>query len=150
MSQTSWFQAGRFLDNLTNATARFEGRTLEEVKGDLRAEGADPEEAVVRFLGILSEHAPTWKERTERERRQAQELIQETRPKGRLSHTQLIEEITGILAFMQSQGAPVVSGAYYRKFKEATTEDLESLLEDLRIQRDLLKQKGETNNKSDG
>jgi len=51
-------------------------------------------------------------------------------------------EIREIVEFMKSLGAPIEVGAYYRKFQEARDEDLDSLLQDVRLQRALfLKQR---------
>jgi len=43
---------------------------------------------------------------------------------------------------MQELGAAVPAGAYHQKFLEATDTDLESLLEDLAAQYNVLKSKG--------
>lgn len=48
---------------------------------------------------------------------------------------------------MRQLGAPVAAGAYHQKFQEATDTDLESLLEDLRTQCELLRGKQNSHGK---
>src|SRR5579863_2496865 len=55
-------ETARFLDNLTEFIAG-EEQQLDEIMDSLRAQGVDPEESLRQFRQVLSEHAPTWREK---------------------------------------------------------------------------------------
>jgi hypothetical protein len=130
-------ETAQFLDNLTEFVTSGE-RELSEIRDSLREQGVDPQESVQRFRKILSESAPTWREKAARERAVLTSSFKpQQRPAGR-SRTEIQEEIEAVVSSMRAMGAPVEAGAYHRKFEEAQDEDLESLLEDLELQRDLL------------
>ena len=133
-------QAARFLDNLTSFLSD-EDRKAEDTTEDLRTEGVDPQELLNHFHRILSEHAPTWKERAERERAAALQAVQPLREKASRTREKVISEIRQIVESLKQQGTEIVAGAYYRKFEEATDEDLESLLEDLKAQHEAVRRK---------
>lgn len=137
-------QAKNFLDNLTAAASRFEGRTLDEIKEDLRSEGVDPDEVLSKFRQLLREHAPTWKERAQSERAAALRAVQPLREKVSRTREKVVSEIRHIVESLKQQGTEIVAGAYYRKFEEATDEDLESLLEDLKVQFEAVRKKRRT------
>lgn len=133
-------QTAKFLDNLTSFLG--EGHpSAEDIIEDLRTQGVDPQELLTRFHEILSEHAPTWKERAERERAAAIQAIQPVREKPSRTRDKVASEIRQILEALRQQGTKVAAGAYYRKFDEATDQDLESLLEDLKVQLEAVRKK---------
>lgn len=129
-----------FLDNLVNFLTEEPARK-EETAEDLREEGIDPDEALNHFRQILTEHAPTWRERAARERKAAQETLSGLKANVRTERKEVEEEIRRTIESLMSLGAQLVPGTYYRQFKEATIEDLESLLQDLSIQKELLLKK---------
>jgi ElaB/YqjD/DUF883 family membrane-anchored ribosome-binding protein len=126
-------EAAKFLDNLTSFLSD-ETSDVENLREGLRAEGVDHQEVTERFHQILSEFAPTWKERAERERKAALEALRTIQDRVRRTRDELVSEIRRIIETLESEGTGVVAGAYYRKFQEATDEDLKSLLEDLEVQ----------------
>jgi len=128
-------EAAQFLDNLT--AFLLDDRSKEEILESLQAQGVDTEERLREFSQILSEHAPTWRERASRARRLAKVEFQHEQVKVRRNRNEVMREIQALVESMRAQGFPLEAGAFHRKFKEATDQDLESLLEDLRIQRDL-------------
>jgi len=135
-------ETAKFLDNLTSFLAG-EGRDVEEVLGSLRAQGVNPEQSLREFREILSEHASTWREKAARARSLIEASLRSGREKVRLSRSEVEAQIREVVESMRSLGAPVEAGAFYRKFQGARDEDLESLLEDLQLQRALLlKQQG--------
>ncbi len=132
--------ADRFLDNLTSFLA--EDISPEELVEDLRASGLDPEQLDNEFRALLAEHAPTWRQRAQRERIAALEKFVKrgaTPPRARFD---IEQDIRGVIQAMRELGAAVPAGAYHQKFLEATDTDLESLLEDLAAQYNVLKSKG--------
>jgi ElaB/YqjD/DUF883 family membrane-anchored ribosome-binding protein len=135
-------QAAKFLDNLTSFLGD-EDRTAEEIAEDLRTEGLDPQELLTQFHRILSEHAPTWKERAERERAAAIQALQPLREKASRTRDTVVSEIRRIVEALQQQGAKVAAGTYYRKLDETTDQDLESLLEDLKVQLEAVRKKAQ-------
>ena len=137
------FEAARFLDNLTSFLSD-DDRKAEEIAEDLRTEGLDPQELLTHFHKILSEHAPTWKERAKRERAAALQAVQPLREKASRTRDKIVSEIRQIVESLRQQGTEIVAGAYYRKFEEATDEDLESLLEDPKVQLQAMRKKGQT------
>ena len=130
-------ETARFLDNLTDFISSKE-RDLTEIRDSLQAQGIDPDESLREFRDLLSEHAPTWKEKASRERAAIAESLESAGPKTHRSLAEIKDEIWRIVESIRSLGVPVEAGAYHRKFEEAQEEDLESLLQDLRFQRDRL------------
>jgi hypothetical protein len=132
-------EAARFLDNLASFLTEDDTRQ-EDLIEDLQVSGLDPSRLKDEFRKLLSEHAPTWKEKAERERLAVSETFSKGRTTSR-ARNETVQEIQGVILAMQQMGAPVTAGAYHQKFQEATDADLESLLEDLRAQYRLLKSK---------
>jgi len=131
--------ADQFLDNLTSFLA--EDVSPEELVEDLRASGFDPEQLDNEFRALLAEHAPTWRQKAERERIAALEAFVKggaTAPRARVD---IERDIRGLIQAMQELGVNVAAGAYHQKFQEATDTDLESLVEDLAAQYNVLKSK---------
>jgi hypothetical protein len=133
-------EASRFLDNLTSFLTD-DGTQQEDLAEDLRVSGLDPNGLKDEFRKLLSEHAPTWKEKAERERLAALETFSKAGTKAPRARNETVQEIQGLIQAMQQLGAPVAAGAYHQKFREATDADLESLLEDLAAQHRILKSK---------
>ncbi len=130
-------EAARFLDNLVSFIAD-ERRDQQEVVEHLRSQGIDPDQALRKFHDLLSQFAPTWRERAARERSAALEAL----PVGqtaRRTREEVIQQIKDLVGGMAKLGAPVVAGAYHQKFQESTETDLQSLLEDLQTQYESLK-----------
>lgn len=131
-------EARKFLDHLTEFLSA-NGLGTDELRESLRTQGVDPDESLQRFRRILSEHAPTWRERAARARASMVKSFETGEP--RIPHrtrSELEREIREIVESMLGLGAAVEVGAYHRKFEEARDEDLESLLDDLRLQREWL------------
>ena len=131
-----------FLDNLTSFLSD-EGRSVEDVKESLREQGFDPDRALQQFRETLAEHAPSWREKALRERQRAKEAFGNDRIERARPREEIVTEIRAVTDAMRSLGAPIAAGAYHRNFEQATEGDLESLLIDLKVQRDLLQQKQE-------
>jgi hypothetical protein len=133
-------EAARFLDNLTSFLAEDDSRQ-EDLVEDLQASGLDPDQLGRDFRELLSKHAPTWRQKAQRERLAAQEIFSKgiaTTPRTRNA---IEQGIRGLLQAMHQLGVPVTAGAYHQKFQEATDADLESLLQDLAAQYQILKSK---------
>jgi len=132
----------QFLDNLTKLITD-DRRETSEIVESLRAQGIDPTESIKEFHRLLSEHSPTWQEKAARARAAVVTLFTSRTAKARKSRAEIVAEIRRVIDSMRDLGSPVEAGAYHRKFEGARDEDLESLLEDLSFQRDLLlKQRG--------
>lgn len=131
-------EATQFLDNLESFLAENSPKPDELVE-DLRAKGLDPVELVHDLNQLLAEHAPTWKQRAERERLAALESL----PKSSMKRTRHETEvgIGSLISQIQQFGVQISPGAYHQKFQVATDADLESLLEDLETQLEILKKK---------
>ena len=134
--------ATKFLDNLF-AFLTDESRQKEEVAEDLQIEGINPEESLRQLRETLLQCGPTWREQATQARKLAQEAMHKQIEKAHRSRDEVVKEIQEVLEFMRNQGAPVEVGAFYRKFQEAGDEDLVSLLEDMKLQRDLLLRRDE-------
>jgi hypothetical protein len=141
-------ETAKFLDNLTQFISADE-RETGEILDSLRAQGVDPDESLQQFRKTLSEHAPTWQEKAARARAALATSFETRSIKIRRARADIERDIRELVESMESLGAPVEAGAYHRKFEGARDEDLESLLEDLRFQRDLLlkgqEKKGDSN-----
>lgn len=134
-------ETARFLDNLTSFLAG-EDRETSDILESLRAHGVNPEQSLREFREILSEHASTWREKAARARSLVAASLRSGQERVRRSRSEIEGEIRQIVESMKSLGAPVEVGAFYRKFQETREEDLDSLLEDLELQRALfLKQR---------
>lgn len=131
-------ETARLLDNLTEFIAG-EGQQLAEIIDSLQMQGVDPQESLRQFRETLSEHAPTWREKAARARARVTASFETQKERVHSTRSEIMREIREIVESMRLLGAPVEAGAYHRKFEEAGDEDLESLLEDLRFQRDLLR-----------
>jgi hypothetical protein len=136
-------EAARFLNNLESALTNADPAG-EELAESLRDDGFDLDQLDNDLLKLLEQHAPTWKQKAERERQLALETL--SKAKAALSRTRAETEelIRSTVDAMQKLGAPVTAGAYHQKFRTATDADLESLLQDLEAQYDALK--GRKNN----
>jgi len=123
-------EAGQFLNNLESILADA-SPAGEELAESLREDGFE----------LLKQHAPTWKQKAERERQAALKTL--SKAKAALSRTRAETEqlIQSTVDAMQKLGAPATAGAYHQKFQTATDADLESLLEDLEAQYEALKAK---------
>jgi hypothetical protein len=130
-------ETARFLDNLTEFIAG-EEQQLDEIKESLRAQGVDPEESLRQFRQVLSEHAPTWREKAARARALLAASFEPQKARAHRTRTEIEREIRETMEAMRALGAPIEAGAYHRNFEEARDEDLESLLDDLQFQRALL------------
>ena len=130
-------EVARFLDNLMFFLADddLRGKDLAE---DLRARGLNPDHIADELRDLLREHAPTWSEKAERERLSALESFTGARETVHRPRMKTVELIKQVVEQMRRLGAPVTAGAYHQKFQEASDTDLESLLEDLRTQYELL------------
>src|SRR5437660_1521977 len=130
-------EVARFLDNLMSFLADddLRGKDLAE---DLRARGLNPDHIADELRDLLREHAPTWSEKAERERLSALESFTGARETVHRPRMKTVELIKQVVEQMRRLGAPVTAGAYHQKFQEASDTDLESLLEDLRTQYELL------------
>ena len=84
---------------------------------------------------------PGWRAKTGKERagllRKWFELMMANQED--LARIMTIEQIKLLVEQMRQLGAPEEAGAYHQKFQEASDTDLESLLQDLRVQCRLLK-----------
>jgi len=135
-------ETAQFLNNLTEFVADDE-REMGEILDSLRAQGIDPDESLQQFRQILSEHAPTWREEAARARQVMATSFETQKAEIRRTRSEIERDIREMIESMRALGAPIEAGAYHRNFEEARDEDLESLLEDLRFQRELLlKQQG--------
>jgi len=130
-------ETAQFLNNLTEFVADDE-REMGEILDSLRAQGIDPDESLQRFHQILSEHAPNWREKAIRARQVLAASFEIQKAKIHRTRSEIERDIREMMESMRALGAPVEAGAYHRNFEEARDEDLESLLEDLRFQRELL------------
>jgi hypothetical protein len=131
-------EAARFLDNLMSFLADddLHGKDLVE---DLRGRGLDPDRIAAEFSSLLKQHVPTWGEKAESERLAALADLAVPSENVRRPRIKTIEQIKLLVEQMRQLDAPEEAGAYYQKFQEASDTDLESLLQDLRVQYQLLK-----------
>jgi len=131
-------EAARFLDNLMSFLADDDphGKDLVE---DLRVRGLDPDRIAAEFSDLLKQHAPTWSEKAERERLAALDDLAVACEDIHRPRIKTIAQIELLVEQMRQLGAPAEAGAYHQKFQEASDTDLESLLQDLRMQCQLLK-----------
>jgi hypothetical protein len=136
-SKKKELETAQFLEHLTSFLAEG-GRSQEEIEESLKMQGIDPKSALSSFHQMLIQHATTWQERAERERRRALDRLQERQSYDRLNRDELKREITSVIASIQRRGGTMSVGAYHRKFETATDDDLRSMLEDLQVQSELL------------
>jgi hypothetical protein len=141
-------EATEFLNNLTEFLSSDE-REVDEIRDSLRAQGVDPDESLQRFHQILSEHAPTWQEKAARARAALATSFETHALRMHRARVDIERDIRELVESMQTLGVQVQAGAYHRKFEESRDEDLESLLEDLRFQRELLLKQKEKKADSD-
>lgn len=139
-------EAAKFLGNLISFLTDDDLRGNDLVE-NLRARGLDPEQIASDFQQLLKTHAPNWSEKAERERVAALEALAAAKKAGKVARPQLVELIKELIDQMRQLGAPVAAGAYHQKFQEATETDLESLLDDLRMQCELLRSQRNTHGK---
>jgi hypothetical protein len=130
-------ETARFLDNLTEFIVG-EEQPLDEIIDSLRSQGVDPDESLRQFRNALSEHAPTWREKAASARKLLAASFETQKARVRRTRSEIEREIRETVESMRTLGAPIETGAYHRKFEEARDEDLDSMLEDLQFQRDLL------------
>jgi hypothetical protein len=133
-------EAAQFLNNLESILTEADP-VGEELAENLREDGLDPDQLDNDLRELLKQHAPTWKQKAERERQSALETL--SKAKAAVSRTRAETEqlIQSTVHAMQKLGAPVTAGAYHQKFRTATDADLESLLQDLEAQYAALKGK---------
>jgi hypothetical protein len=127
-----------FLNNLAELLGGGE-ESKEELVASLRARGLDTDAVLADFKQILEEHAPVWRKEAGIARRAALEELQHSVVSPVPSRATLVETINQIVTAMRELGAPVEAGAYYRDFREATEEDLRSLVADLQVQLESLR-----------
>lgn len=137
--ETKAADGARFLDNLTSFLTEDNIRQ-EHVAEDLSASGADPDALAVDLREALSQYAPTWMEKAQRERESALDAFSKGSAISRARH-EIERGIQDLIHAMQDLGVPVAAGAYHQKFQEATDADLESLMQDLAAQYQILKDK---------
>lgn len=131
-------EGAQFLDNLSSFLADDDPRG-QDLLDDLRAKGLDPDKLTRDFHELLSKHAPTWRQRAERQRIAAIEAL--PRARSQRSRPEMESEIQAVLLAMQGLGSNIHAGAYHQKFREATDHDLESMLQDLEAQLQTLRDK---------
>jgi hypothetical protein len=130
-------ETSQVLSNLTEFISNGD-RDIEEIRESVKDQGLDPDELLAHFRQILSKHAPTWREKAARARAELAKTFEAVGPKAHRSRSEIEREIRETIEAMRGLGAPVEAGAYHRKFQEARDEDLESLLDDLRLQKEWL------------
>jgi hypothetical protein len=132
--------AAKFLDNLASFLGD-DSPSRDNLTSDLESHGFEVSELRSDFRKLLSEHAPTWQQKAERERKAALEAFEQPETATPRARSVVENEINNLIQAMQKLGANVPSGAYYQKFREATDADLESLRDDLALQYRILKSK---------
>lgn len=132
--------AAKFLDNLASFLGD-DSPSREDLTSDLEAHGFEISELRSDFRRLLSEHAPTWQQKAERERKAALETLEKQKAATPRARSVVENEINNLIQAMQQLGATVPTGAYHQKFREATDGDLESLRDDLALQYQILKNK---------
>jgi hypothetical protein len=132
--------AAKFLDNLASFLGD-DSPSREDLTSDLETNGFDVNQLRSDFRGLLSEHAPTWQQKAERERKAALETLARQEVAAPRARSVVENEINNLIQAMQQLGATVPAGAYHQKFREATDADLESLRDDLALQYQILKKK---------
>ena len=116
-------EGAQFLDtSLLFSRGRRSARA--RLAGRLRAKGPDPNKLTRDFHELLSKHAPTWRQRAERQRIAAIEAL--PRARSQKSRPEMESEIQAVLLAMQGLGSNRHAGADHQKFREATDHDLES------------------------
>lgn len=133
-------EAARFLDNLESILTSADP-VGEELAESLRDDGLDPNRVDHDLRQLLEQHAPTWKQKAERERKSALEALSKSKMIAARTRAEVEQGIREIVQAMRQLGAPVIPGAYHQKFQESTDADLESMLEDLEAQYRALKGK---------
>lgn len=119
-----------FLDSLTDALGESEGMSSEEIKGELREEGIDVDNALIRLKKAQEDHSKASKRSLlESARRQRINLAKESvNFTGRLkgwTKEQILERIKNI------SGSEAVFA--YRDLESLGTDQLVSILEDLEM-----------------
>jgi hypothetical protein len=133
-------EAARFLDNLESNLTEADP-VGEELAESLREDGLDPGQLDYDLRELLKQHAPTWKQKAERERQAAMETLSRAKAALSMTRAEVEQRIRSTIESMRQLGAPDIAGAYHQKFQTATDADLESLLEDLEAQYEALKSK---------
>jgi len=132
--------AARFLNNLESILT---GADLagEELAESLREDGLDPNRLDHDLRQLLEQHAPTWKQKAERERKSELEALSRSKAMASRTRAEIEQGIREIVEAMRQLGAPDTARAYHQKFQRATDADLESLLQDLQAQYEAMKNK---------
>jgi hypothetical protein len=133
-------EAARFLANLESFLTETDP-VREELAQSLRDDGIDPDHLDNDLRELLKKHAPTWKQKAERERHSALEALSKAKAAVSRTRAETEQGIRKIVEAMRQLGAPDTAGAYHQKFQRATDADLESLLEDLEAQYEAMKSK---------
>jgi ElaB/YqjD/DUF883 family membrane-anchored ribosome-binding protein len=133
-------EAARFLDNLESALTAADP-VGEELAESLRDDGLDPNRVDDDLRQLLEEHAPTWKQKAERERKSALETLSRANAAVSRTRAEIERRIRETVEAMQRLGAPETVGAYHQKFQKAADADLESLLQDLEAQLETMESK---------
>ena len=125
-----------FLDLLNDALTDLSGGDPEQLKIDLREEGVDVDEVVAGVLRLVDDTLRTesWQERARRERGAVLERIQRRRQDTHI-HPSIV----------QRKASDLQMHAQFRNFEKATERDVESLLDD----EDLVKQLEQMHQESD-
>lgn len=131
-------EAASFLNNLGELLGGTE-QSKEDLVTSLRTRGIDTDAALSEFRKILDEHAPVWRKEASIARRAALKGLDESAVPPSTSRSTLIETVGQLVSAMRQLGAPMEVGAYHREFREATDEDLRSLVADLTAQLESLK-----------
>jgi len=132
--------ATTFLDHLASFLGD-DSPSREELTSDLETDGFEVDQLRSEFRALLSEYAPTWQQKAERERKAALETLAQQKVAPGRARIVVENEINSLIQSMRQLGATVPTGAYYQKFREATDADLESLRDDLALQYQILKKK---------
>jgi DNA-binding transcriptional MerR regulator len=118
------------------------GRTVEETREVLSEAGADPDEITARVLQLvtrLKKESPFhWKAKANAKR---QELLGNIKAKiaaevADLNRPQLLQKLTDAIRRLPSPAAAQY-GVAFRRFEDATEEDLRSMIEEVAIIEDL-------------
>lgn len=102
-------EAARFLDNLESILTSADP-VGEELAESLRDDGLDPNRVDHDLRQLLEQHAPTWKQKAERERKSALEALSKSKMIAARTRAEVEQGIREIVQAMRQLGAPVIPG----------------------------------------
>lgn len=141
--------ASEYLDNLTDFLTNCEGLSKEDLKEELRTEGIDPDELILKVNQLvktkLKEAKGAWREKAHIKREALLKQMKQAKYNIPESLSELKEKIKEMISGTYGGEIQNYAQAYFRNLEEITEEDLRTFYEDLMKLKFLENQSSEDN-----